>query len=339
MNPRSDSPAPRRPGLGALVLLALLAALVVAGCGSSDTKDTTAASGGAAGSDVTPVKVIATSTQLGDIVRTIGGDAADVTQILQPNTDPHDYEPRPNDVTETASAKVVFESGDELDKWMGKVIDQSGGKPTVVDLADSNVDRQPGETSGPEASTYDPHWWHDPTNVEAAIPVIRDALMTADPAGKATYAANADTYLAKVRALDVGIEKCFAEVPASQRKLVTDHDAFNYFAKRYGVTVIGAVIPSQTTQAQASAGDVAKLAKVIEAQGVRAVFPESSINPKLAKAIARETGASADYTLYGDTLGPQGSNGATYLSMEQANADAMLRGFTGGAKGCTIAGI
>jgi ABC-type Zn uptake system ZnuABC Zn-binding protein ZnuA len=285
------------------------------------------------------VKVIATSTQLGDLVRTIGGGAADVTQILQPNTDPHSYEPRPNDVKDTAGAKVVFESGDNLDKWMGKVIAQSGGKPTVVDLANSNVDRQPGQSSGPEASTYDPHWWHDPTNVAAAIPVIRDALTTADPAGKATYAANADAYLAKIRTLDAGIKTCFSAVPAGQRKLVTDHDAFNYFAKHYGVAVIGAVIPSQTTQAQASAGDVAKLAKLIEAQGVRAVFPESSVNPKLAKAIANETGASANYTLYGDTLGPQGSKGATYLSMEQANADAMVRGFTGGAKGCTIAGL
>jgi ABC-type Zn uptake system ZnuABC Zn-binding protein ZnuA len=338
---RSDSPAPRRLGTSVLVPLALLAALVLAGCGGSGTKGATAANAanGTAGGGAARVKVIATSTQLGDLVRTIGGDAADVTQILQPNTDPHDYEPRPNDVKQTAGAKIVFESGDNLDKWMAKVIDQSGGKPTVVDLANSNVDRQPGQAGGPDASTYDPHWWHDPTNVEAAVPVIRDALMAADAAGKATYAANADAYLAKLRTLDAGIETCFAAIPASQRKLVTDHDAFNYFAKRYGVTVVGAVIPSQTTQAQASAGDVAKLVKVIEAQGVRAVFPESSINPKLANAIARETGASANYTLYGDTLGPQGSKGATYLAMEQANADAMVRGFSGGAKSCTIAGL
>ncbi|MCW2954428.1 MAG: zinc transporter substrate-binding protein, partial [Conexibacter sp.] len=338
---RSDSPAPRRLGTSVLVPLALLAALVLAGCGGSGTKGATAANAanGTAGGGAARVKVIATSTQLGDLVRTIGGDAADVTQILQPNTDPHDYEPRPNDVKQTAGAKIVFESGDNLDKWMAKVIDQSGGKPTVVDLANSNVDRQPGQAGGRDASTYDPHWWHDPTNVEAAVPVIRDALMAADAAGKATYAANADAYLAKLRTLDAGIETCFAAIPASQRKLVTDHDAFNYFAKRYGVTVVGAVIPSQTTQAQASAGDVAKLVKVIEAQGVRAVFPESSINPKLANAIARETGASANYTLYGDTLGPQGSKGATYLAMEQANADAMVRGFSGGAKSCTIAGL
>ncbi|MDO8212516.1 metal ABC transporter substrate-binding protein [Conexibacter sp. CPCC 206217] len=332
-----------------LLLPALVTTLALSACGSSDDNAATSAATGAssatadsattAASSADPIAVVATTTQLGDIVRQIGGDAADVTQILQPNSDPHDYEPRPQDVTETAGAKVVFESGDNLDHWMADVVTQSGGDPTVVTLADSAVDRVPGETSGPEASRYDPHWWHDPANVEAAIPVIRDALSSADPAARATYDANAAAYLAKVQALDAGIRKCFAAVPAAQRKLVTDHDAFNYFAKRYDVQVIGAVIPSQTTQAQASAGDVARLVQTIRAEGVRAVFPESSVNPKLARAIAQESGASADHTLYGDTLGPQDSPGATYLTMEQANADAMLRGFTGGRRGCTIAGI
>jgi ABC-type Zn uptake system ZnuABC Zn-binding protein ZnuA len=103
--------------------------------------------------------------------------------------------------------------------------------------------------------------------------------------------------------------------------------------------VIGAVIPSQTTQAQASAGDVAMLSSLIRKEKVKAVFPESSINPKLAKAIARQTGASSNYTLYGDTLGPTASRGATYLAMEQANADQMTRGFTGGRRGCRIGGL
>ena len=137
----------------------------------------------------------------------------------------------------------------------------------------------------------------------------------------------------------MGISACMRSVPEGDRKLVTDHDAFGYFARRYGITIIGAVIPSQTTQAQPSAKDLSDLAKLIEAEGVRAVFPESSLSPKLAQTIARDTGASADHTLYGDTLGPAGSDGATYLQMEQANADAMVRGFTGGARGCRIAGL
>src|SRR5262249_26208182 len=122
----------------------------------------------------------------------------------------------------------------------------------------------------------------------------------------------------------------------AERKLVTDHDAFGYFARRYGIDVIGAVIPSQTTQAQPSAKDVGELIELIEREGVKAVFPESSLSAKVADAIASQTGASADYTLYGDTLGPEGSPGATYLGMEAANADAMVRGFTGGERGCRL---
>jgi ABC-type Zn uptake system ZnuABC Zn-binding protein ZnuA len=320
--PRAAASSLRRtaPLLGGVLLLL---ALVAVGCGSS--------TGGSGGSGV---DVVATSTQLGDIVRNVGGDAADVHQILQPNTDPHEYEPRPDDVKATAGAKVVFESGDDLDGWMGKIVSEAGGHPQVVTLADTNVDRVPGETSGPEASRYDPHWWHDPHNVEAAIPAVAAALTRANPAGAHTYAANAARYLAAVRALDARIRACVARVPAAQRKLVTSHDAFNYFAKRYGIDVVGAVIPSQTTQAQPSAASVVALTRQIEREHVRAIYPESSINPKLADAIARQTGARSDLRLYGDTLGPKGSRGATYLTMEQANADAMVDGFTGGKVRC-----
>ena len=307
---------------------ALLAALA-AGCGSG--------SGGDAGPG--QVKVIATTTQIGDFARTVGGDRAKVVQLLKPNTDPHDYEPRPSDVRETAGADVVFESGDGLDHWMGDVIKQAGGEPTVVDLGARAPVKVPGESEGAEASRYDPHWWHDPRNAQAAVVAIRDSLSKANPGAKELYARNADAYLTKLRALDRGIAACVDRVPAPQRKLVTDHDAFNYFAGRYGITVVGAVIPSQTTQAQASAKDVAALSKLIRREGVKAVFPESSINPKLARAIASQTGATSDLMLYGDTLGPKGSSGATYLSMEQANADAIARGFTGGAERCTIPGL
>jgi ABC-type Zn uptake system ZnuABC Zn-binding protein ZnuA/ABC-type Mn2+/Zn2+ transport system permease subunit len=319
----------RRLPVLAAAMLALVG--VVSGCGSSAGGSTAASSGKPA--------VVATTTQLGDLVRAVGGDRAQVTQILKPNSDPHDYEPRPSDVEATAGAKVVFESGDNLDRWMAEVVRAAGGQRTVVDVGASATTRVPGEAGGPEASKYDPHWWHDPENVEAAIPAIRDALSQADPAAGATYARNAAAYLAKLKTLDAGIRACFAKVPAAERKLVTDHDAFGYFARRYGVQVIGAVIPSQTTQAQPSAADVSKLSALIEREGVRAVFPESSINPKLAEAIAGQTGASSDHALYGDTLGPAGSPGATYLGMEQANADAMLRGFTGGRQACTISGL
>jgi len=315
---------PRRALLAAPALLALLAP----GCGTTPR----------AGAG--QVAVVATTTQLGDIIRNVGGDAAAVTQILKPNSDPHDYEPRPSDVRDSARASVIFESGDRLDGWMERVVSAAGGSPRVIVLSpDHTPHRVAGDRSDPEESRFDPHWWHDPRNVEAVVPVVRDALSAANPGAGAAYARNAAAYLRKVRRLDRGIAACFAAVPPAQRKLVTDHDAFGYFAARYGIRVVGAVIPSQTTQAQASAKGVAELARLVDAERVRAVFPESSVNAELAKAIARETGASARYTLYGDTLGSADSDGATYLAMELHNAASMVRGFTAGARTCRIAGL
>jgi ABC-type Zn uptake system ZnuABC Zn-binding protein ZnuA len=311
----------------ALVSVALIASVALAsGCGSSDS------SAGAGQLDV-----VATTTQIGDWVGEVGGDAVSVHQILQPNTDPHEYEPRPSDVEASANAKLVFVSGDNLDAWMDQVVSESGSDAKIVDLGAMVPGHVAGESSGAEASKYDPHWWHDPRNAEAAVGEIERQLVAADPSRKAEFEHNADAYLAKLRALDAKIAGCIDSVPARLRKLVTDHDAFGYFANRYGIEVVGTVIPSQTTQAQPSAKDLSELIALIEREGVQAVFPESSLSPNVAETIARQTGASADYTLYGDTLGPADSSGATYLSMEEANADAMVRGFTGGKHGCAAA--
>ena len=299
---------------------ALVGTVLIAGCGGS-------------GSDNGDVAVVATTTQIGDFVREVGGNKVDVHQILAPNTDPHDYEPRPDDVTNTADAKIVFENGDELDAWMGKVVDDSGSDAKVVDLGASVPVKLPGESSGPEASHYDPHWWHDPRNARAAVRDISAQLSAVDPKDKATFAANAATYEAKLKALDSGIGSCLDSVPATNRKLVTDHDAFGYFANRYGIQVIGAVIPSQTTQAQPNAQDLSDLADLIRSEHVEAVFPESSLSPKLAETIASQTGAQVGQDLYGDTLGPEGSSGDTYLKMEAANAEAMFQAFSRQATG------
>jgi len=313
------SRVPRRAAV-ALAGAALLG-IGIGGCGSGGSSDGRLA-------------VVATTTQIGDFVRQVGGNAVAVDQVLRPNTDPHEYEPRPSDVVAAADAKLVFASGDNLDEWIDEVVSDSGSDAEVVDLGALVPERLPGETSGPEASRYDPHWWHDPRNAEAAVRQIERSLAAADPAHRRLFERNARAYLAKLRELDAGIARCMREVPVASRKLVTDHDAFGYFARRYGIEVLGAVIPSQTTQAQPSARDLSALAGLIEGERVRAIFPETSLSSKVAEAIAAQTGVTASYTLYGDTLGPAGSSGATYLGMEAANADAMVRGFTGGRRGC-----
>jgi zinc/manganese transport system substrate-binding protein len=283
-----------------------------------------AACGGSPGGRPT---VVATTTQLADVAREIGGDAVDVHQILQPNTDPHEYEPRPADVRATAGARLVIASGDGLDAWIGEIARQAGGHARMLTVAPAHIRfSRPG----------DPHWWHDPRNMAAAVPVLRDALARVAPRSADAIARRAAAYERRVRALDAGIAACMRSVRPSSRALVTSHDAFGYFAARYGIRVVGAVIPSQTEEAQPSAGQLSRLARVVRANHVRAVFPESSLNPKLAEAVAAQTGARADLELYGDTLGPEGSSGDTYLKMELANARAMVEGFTGGARTCRI---
>jgi len=299
--------------LAALAAAAAAAALAVAGCGGS---------GG--GRPDGRIAVVASTTQLGDLVRNVGGPDVAVTQILHPNTDPHDYEPRPKDVQRVAGAQVVVLNGDGLDAWMGDVLHDAGADAEVLDAGQGR----------PVNLGDDPHWWHDPRNMIFAAQRVHDALVRADPRAAGRLDRSTDAYITRLRALDRGIAGCFDRVPAAERKLVTDHDAFTYFARRYGIRVVGAVIPAQTTAAQPSAGDLADLVRVIAREHVRAVFPETSLSRRLAEAIARQTGARADLELYGDTLGPQGSPGATYLGMEQANADAMVRGFTGDRVGC-----
>jgi zinc/manganese transport system substrate-binding protein/manganese/iron transport system substrate-binding protein len=143
-------------------------------------------------------------------------------------------------------------------------------------------------------------------------------------------------YVARLKRLDAGVRACMDRVPAPERKLVTSHDALGYYAKRYDIRVIGTVIPALTTAAQPSAGDVAKLVDTIKREGVQTIFAESSVNPKVEAAIARETGATIGPALWADSLGPKGSSGATYIGSIEANTRALVGGFTGGAVDCPV---
>ena len=334
---------PRAP-LGVAGVLALVLAL--AGCGQ----------GGDGASD-DRVVVSATTTQVGDLVRQVGGDSVTVNQVLKPNSEAHDYEPRPADVAEVAGAKVVFASGLGLDEWARKLVEESGSKATVVDLGrDLPVTHASGEdghshgeeghsdekaASGEEGDSHgdsgvDPHWWHDAENLEAATTRIEKALIAADPAARKQIEANADAYRARIRKVDEEIRACLDKVPEKDRVIVTDHDAFVYFTEAYGVRSVGAVFPSTSTQGQASAGEVAELEKTIREEKVKAVFPESSLNPALAEQIAGDTGASSQYTLYGDTLGPSDGPEGSVLGAAAANAEAVAAGTSGGTVRCSI---
>jgi zinc/manganese transport system substrate-binding protein len=298
--------------LATVAIASVALVLAAAGCG-----DDSGSSGGR--------QVVATTTQVADLVRQVGGDRISVDGMLRPGGDPHDYEPRPSDAAAVAKADLVFRSGGEVDDWLGDVIDNAGGDAEVVTLIDS-VDRL----------DDDPHWWQDPRNAERALETIRARLSELDPGGRAAYRRGAERAIGALRRLDKRIAACVHRVPPDKRKIVTTHDALGYFARRYGIEVVGAVIPSLSTQAQASAGDVQRLVQQIRREGVEAVFPESSVNPDIEKAIAREAGARIGDSLYADSLGPAGSAGATYAGALAADARALVRGMSGGRVDCRL---
>jgi ABC-type Zn uptake system ZnuABC Zn-binding protein ZnuA len=289
---------------------ALLSAVAVAGCGESS---------GDGGDRL----VVATTTQVGDLARNVTGRRAGVRQVLRPNSDPHDYEPRPSDARAIGEATLVIRSGGDLDGWLTDVVESAGGDVEVVDLMDSV--RVRGD---------DPHWWQDPRNARRAVGAIRGALSEADPAGARTYARNAAAYMKRLEALDRSVARCIGRLPRNRRRLVTTHDSLGYYSARYGLELIGALIPSLSTEAQPSSGDTAKLVDQIREQGVKTIFPESSLNPKLERAVSREAGARLGTALWADTLGPEGSSGATYIGSVASNTEALVEGLSGGATRC-----
>ncbi|HUR84628.1 MAG TPA: metal ABC transporter substrate-binding protein [Solirubrobacteraceae bacterium] len=299
-----------------LVLASVVFAVAaLAGCGSGDDRPDTAR----------PL-VVATTTQVGDLARAVAGDRAEVRQILSANSDPHAYEPRPSDVEAVTGADIVLRSGGDLDDWLEGVLDNAGSGAKTVTLLDSVQVRRPG----------DPHWWQDPRNAENAVVVIHRALVAADPDGRPAYDANAVHYVRDLRRMDTAIAACMRSIPARRRKLVTDHDALGYYAGRYDIDVIGTVIPALSTQAQASGGEVARLVRTIRREGVKTIFSESSANPKLTRAIARDAGAKLGPALYADSLGPEGSAGETVLGSLRANTLALADGFSGGSARCQL---
>jgi ABC-type Zn uptake system ZnuABC Zn-binding protein ZnuA len=280
-----------------------------------------ACSGDAAGDSA--LHVVATTGQAADLTRAVTGDRVHVTGLLPPNADPHAFEIRPDDVKELSGAGLVVRSGGDLDEWLDGAIDSSGADAQVLTLADHV-----------ESDGDDPHWWQDPRNAIAAVAAIRDALIEADPAGADAYRRNAIAYTRRLERLDRQVAACIGKVPEAQRTLVTTHDSLGFYARRYGIRVVGAVIPSRSTAAQPSAGEISELVDTIRREDVKAIFAESSIKPDVEEAIARESGARIGRALWADTLGPEGSDGATYIDSIASNTAALVDGFSGGAIAC-----
>lgn len=257
--------------------------------------------------------VVVTSTPLlADLVRQVGGDRVKVRAILPADADPHEYEPTPRDMAAIEDARLVVVHGLQLDAWAQDLVKESETDALVI-VATEGVPTL--KVPGGEFKQGDPHVWFDPTNVEIMSRNIAAALTKIDPAGTASYAARRDAYIANLQALDRWIKADIATIPPLQRKLVTNHDAFGYYVHRYGLTFVGAVIPSLDTNTEPSAKQTAELIDKIKAQHVPAIFTEASINPKLERQIGKDAGVKVVPNLYGDNLGKPGSGADTYIGM------------------------
>ena len=298
----------------------LTAALVVAGCGNDDGSSSPRSNPQAM------MQVVATTTVVADFARVIGGVRVGVYGVLKPNVDPHDYEPAPADLDAMKRAKVIVKNGVGLERWLDDTISSSGTKAAIIDTSAGITVRT---SSGNEKADGDPHIWHDPRNAKVMVSTIAQAFTAADPDGAATYTANLAAYTIRLDTLDTDIENQVATL--TNRKLITNHDAFGYFVDRYGLEFIGSVIPSFDTSAELSAAELRRLVDAIKSQGVKAVFSESSLPGKTAKAIAREAKVAVvegDDALYGDGLGKAGSDADTYLTMMRHNARTIVTNLT-----------
>lgn len=270
------------------------------------------------------LKVVATFSILGDLVRNVGGDRIEVATLVGPDGDAHVYSPTPADGRRLTEAKVVVANGLKFEGWIDRLVKSSGTKAAKVEAA-KGIKPLKGEEEGhghghDHHGGFDPHAWQSIANAKIYVANIRDALIAADAAGKTAYEANAAEYLKKLDGLEAEVKSLVAGIPADRRRIITSHDAFRYFENAYGIEFISP--QGVSTDAEASAKDVARIIQQIKREKIKAVFVENVSDARLMERIAQETGAKIGSRLYSDAL--SGSNGpaGTYIDMMRHNIKA-----------------
>ena len=288
----------------------LVAALVVAMAAC------TADSPGSPGDDA-KLRVVATTTQVGSVARDIGGESIELTVLLKPGIEAHDFELTPAAGAALEQADLILVSGAGLEDWLDETLGTIGGGDRVRDLS-GGVSLLP---SG------DPHYWLSAPNAIVMAENARDALADAAPDDSDGFVERAAALIARLEQADAEVRAMIDEIPAADRRIVTDHDALGYFVDEYGLEFVGSVFPSLDVSSEPSAQEIEALVAEIRAEGVKAIFTESSVNPRLAAAVAEETDARlVDEPIYTDSLGPEGSGADTVDGMLLHNARVIRDG-------------
>jgi ABC-type Zn uptake system ZnuABC Zn-binding protein ZnuA len=302
-----------------IILTAALTAVLVAGCSSGEESASSAGGTPAQGR----LRVVATTTQVADLAANVGGDRVQMTSLLKPGIEAHDYEPSPADLDALARADLLVQNGVGLEKWLADVIESSGFDGPVVDASQGVRLRMVG-------GEPDPHIWQDPGNARLMAANIERGLAAAEPADAAAFQANLDAYAKQLQVLDAEVERQIDSL--ANKRLVTNHDAFGYYLDRYGLELVGSIIPSFDSSAELSGRDIRDLVARIRATGVKAIFSETTLPPRAAETIGREAGVRVvvgEDALYGDALGPPGSDADTYLKMIRHNTATIVGNLSG----------
>lgn len=299
-----------------LILLGLGGGILTGGC--------TAITNDSQGEDLP--QVVTTSTIIADLTEKVGGEEIEHQGILQPGVDPHVYEPTPKDSVALEQADLILYNGFNLEPGLIKMINSTGVGATKFAVGEV-VEPLDLEYQGQQEP--DPHVWGDAENAIAMTEAIRDRLIELSPEDEAEFRANAEELIGELRQVDRWITEQIATIPPAQRKLVTTHDAFQYFTHAYGLEMAGTLI-GISTEEQPSAQTVKNLANNIKQLQIPAIFAETTINPQLIKIVAAEAGVKlAPQELYSDSLGAQGSEGDSYLKMLVANTKSIVESLGG----------
>jgi len=275
------------------------------------------------------LRVVATTTQVGEAARAVGGDEIRLTVLLRPGAEPHEFELTTAAAAAIERSDLILESGAGLERWLEGMLATIGGRDRLRDMSAGVPLRAPDDPA--QADEVDPHWWLTAPNAIVLVEHVRDALSAARPDLASGFAERAAAYVTRLQAADVEIRRLMAEVPPGRRGIVTNHDAIGYFVAEYGLHLVGSVFPSLDVSSEPNPAQLAALADTIRSEGVTAIFSESAVNPRLAQAIAQESGARVvDDPLYTDSLGPPGSGAETLDGMLLHDARVIHDALTAG---------
>ena len=269
-------------------------------------------------------RAVATFSILGDFARNVGGERVELATLVGPNGDVHVFAPTPGDVKTIAAADIVFVNGLGLEGWIDRLIAASATRALVV-VASWGITPRSG-TRAQDRGASDPHAWQSVANAKLYVGNIRDGLIAIDAAEKKIFEANANTYLAKLDALDGEIRAAIEAIPSARRKVITAHSAFGYFGDAYGIEFIAP--EGLSTEAEPSARDIAKLIEQIRRQNVPALFLENVADSRLLQRIGAETGVRIGGRLYSDALSPPDGPAASYIEMMRSNLRELTRALT-----------